>query len=342
MRVRAIVVRIIRQFFRDKRTLGLMIFAPMFVLFLMHLVFSGEEYKPDIAIDKNVPETVVEKLKETDAEVSVITRKQAYIALKQQKLDAFIEMNGQVPKLILEGSDPTANQAVLLTVQKTFKELSPPMPEMELETEYLYGSEDMELFDNFGPVLIGFFIFFFVFLIAGVSFLRERTGGTLERLLATPLRRWEIVIGYVIGFGIFTTLQASLISWFAIEVLDMMMEGSFMYVLLITFLLAMTALTLGTLLSAFANNELQMIQFIPLVIVPQIFFSGLFNLETMAEWLRSLSVVMPLTYGAEALREIMIRGNGWREIAVDVYILLGFSLLFMVLNVVALKQYRRL
>ena len=94
----------------------------------------------------------------------------------------------------------------------------------------------MELFDNFGPVLIGFFVFFFVFLIAGVSFLRERTSGTLERLLATPLRRFEIVAGYIIGFGIFTTFQASLISWFAIDILDMMMEGSFVYVLLITFL----------------------------------------------------------------------------------------------------------
>ena len=138
----------------------------------------------------------------------------------------------------------------------------------------------MELFDNFGPVLIGFFVFFFVFLIAGVSFLRERTGGTLERLLATPLRRFEIVAGYIIGFGLFTTLQASLIAWFAVDILDMMMEGSFLYVLFITFLLAMTALTLGTLLSAFANNELQMMQFIPLVVVPQIFFSGLFNLYT--------------------------------------------------------------
>lgn len=200
----------------------------------------------------------------------------------------------------------------------------------------------MELFDNFGPVLIGFFVFFFVFLIAGVSFLRERTGGTLERLLATPLRRFEIVAGYIIGFGLFTTLQASLIAWFAVDILDMMMEGSFLYVLLITFLLAMTALTLGTLLSAFANNELQMMQFIPLVVVPQIFFSGLFNLDTMAEWLRSLSVVMPLTYGADALREIMIRGNGWNEIAKDVYVLLGFAVLFMILNVVALKKYRKL
>ncbi|EPR28684.1 ABC transporter permease protein [Geobacillus sp. WSUCF1] len=149
-------------------------------------------------------------------------------------------------------------------------------------------------------------------------------------------------VGYMIGFGLFTTIQASLISWFAIDVLDMMMEGSFWYVLLITFLLAMTALALGMLLSAFANNELQMVQFIPLVVVPQVFFSGLFNLDTMEQWLRSLSVIMPLTYGADALRDIMVRGEGFSAIAVDVYVLLGFTLLFMLLNVVALKKYRKL
>ncbi|WP_027408369.1 ABC transporter permease [Anoxybacteroides tepidamans] len=342
MRVRAIVVRIIRQFFRDKRTLGLMIFAPMFVLFLMHLVFNGEEYKPAIGVNQDVPNVVVEALEKSKADVKQVTREKAKDQLHEQRLDAFLEMDGRIPKLTLEGSDPTANKAVLMSVQQAFQSLAPQKETLKLKTTYLHGSEDMKLFDNFGPVLIGFFIFFFVFLIAGVSFLRERTNGTLERLLATPLQRWEIVAGYVIGFGIFTTFQASLISWFAIDILDMMMEGSFLYVLLITFLLAMTALTLGTLLSAFAHNELQMIQFIPLVIVPQIFFSGLFNLETMAPWLRSVSVIMPLTYGADALREIMIRGNGWSDIAFDVYILLGFSLLFMILNVIALKKYRRL
>ncbi|QPA31822.1 ABC transporter permease [Thermaerobacillus caldiproteolyticus] len=342
MRVRAIVIRIIRQFFRDKRTLGLMIVAPMFVLFLMNLVFNGEEYKPTIAVDKNVPEVVVEKLAKSDADLKELTKTTARKQLEKQQIDAFMEMDEGTPKITLEGSDPTVNKAVLMAVQKAFQELAPQTQSLQLKTTYLHGSEDMALFDNFGPVLIGFFVFFFVFLIAGVSFLRERTGGTLERLLATPLKRWEIVVGYVIGFGIFTTFQASLISWFAIDILDMMMEGSFFYVLLITFLLAMTALTLGTLLSAFANNELQMIQFIPLVVIPQVFFSGLFNLDTMAEWLRSLSVVMPLTYGADALREIMIRGSGWQEIAQDVYVLLGFSVLFMVLNVVALKKYRKL
>ncbi|ANB57881.1 ABC-2 type transporter family protein [Anoxybacillus sp. B7M1] len=342
MRVRAIVIRIIRQFFRDKRTLGLMILAPMFVLFLMNLVFNGEEYKPTIAVDQAVPVALAEKLQKNDAHIKWMDKQTAKAQLNKQQIDAFIEMKEGMPQMTLEGSDPTANKAVLMSVQKTLQQLTPQTKTMKLDTIYLHGSEEMALFDNFGPVLIGFFIFFFVFLIAGVSFLRERTRGTLERLLATPLKRWEIVVGYVIGFGIFTTFQASLISWFAIHVLDMMMEGSFLYVLLITFLLSMTALTLGTLLSAFANNELQMIQFIPLIVVPQIFFSGLFNLETMAQWLRSFSVIMPLTYGADALREIMIRGNGWNEIAIDVYVLLGFSLLFMILNVIALKKYRKL
>jgi ABC-2 type transport system permease protein len=342
MRVWAIVIRIIRQFFRDKRTLALMIVAPMFVLFLMNLVFNGEEYQPAIAVSKNVPEVVVEKLAKYDADVEELTKATARKQLEKQQIDAFMEMDEGAPEITLEGSDPTVNKAVLMTVQKALQELAPQTRSLQLKTTYLHGSEDMELFDNFGPVLIGFFVFFFVFLIAGVSFLRERTGGTLERLLATPLRRFEIVAGYIIGFGIFTTFQASLISWFAVDILDMMMEGSFVYVLLITFLLAMTALTLGMLLSAFANNELQMMQFIPLVVIPQVFFSGLFNLDTMEEWLRSLSVVMPLTYGADALREIMIRGNGWNEIAKDVYVLLGFAVLFMILNVVALKKYRKL
>ncbi len=341
MRVFAIVIRIMRQFFRDKRTLGLMIVAPMFILFLMNLVFNGEDYVPTIAVS-DVPVIVSEKLTEHGAIVKEYTVEDAQLALEEQSIDAFIKMDGMNPTITLEGSDPSVNGAVMRTVQMALQQLQPNQDTPEPTVTYLHGSEDMVIFDFFGPVLIGFFIFFFVFLIAGVSFLRERTGGTLERLLATPLRRWEIVIGYVIGFGIFTTIQASLISLFAIKGLGMMMEGSYFYVLLITFLLAMTALTLGTLLSSFANNELQMMQFIPLIVIPQVFFSGLFNLDTMAEWLRSISTVIPLTYGADALREIMIRGNGWSAIANDVYVLLAFSLSFMILNVFALKKHRKL
>ncbi|MNF95660.1 Inner membrane transport permease YbhR [compost metagenome] len=210
------------------------------------------------------------------------------------------------------------------------------------EITYLHGSSDMASFDSFGPVLIGFFSFFFVFLLAGVSFLRERTSGTLERLLATPIRRHEIVTGYLAGFGLFALLQATLIAWYSVKVLGLYMTGSIGYILLINLLLSLTALTLGTLLSSFASSEFQIIQFIPIVIVPQAFFSGLFNLDAMNPWLQKISNVMPLYYGADAMRGIMIRDEGWTDIQMDAYVLLGFSVVFALLNVMALRKHRKL
>lgn len=347
MRVLAIVTRIIKQFARDKRTLALMIFAPLLILSLMYLVFAYDDFEPRL-ITNNIPTAVGDKLEDKGAVVIVdpteINNSQPeaiQALLEEHNADAYIRFHDRELSMTLEGSDPMINKTVLLLVQQAMSG-SANAAGLSLDISYIYGSEGMTLFDSIGPVLIGLFIFFFVFLISGVSFLRERTTGTLQRLLATPLRRWEIVLGYIIGFGLFTTFQTTLISWYAISVLGIMMEGTFLYVLLITFLLALTALTLGTLLSAFANNEFQMIQFIPLVIVPQVFFCGLFNLETMPVWLSSISYIMPLYYGAEALQEIMIRGKGFESIFKNIFILLSFSTVFCILNIQALKKHRKL
>lgn len=341
MRIRALVIRILRQFWHDKRTLALMIVAPMLVLTLMSLVFNGDTYKPALSVN-GLPEPLIQKLEQQGAVVHRYTPEEAEKALTEAQIDAIVTLQAGVPAVKLEGSDPTANKSVLLLLQNVLQDVLPAAAAPKPAVTYLHGSAEMAAFDNFGPVLIGFFVFFFVFLISGVSFLRERTGGTLERLLATPIRRWEIVVGYILGFGLFTMIQSALIAWYAIHVLGMMMAGSFWYVLLVTLLLAITALTLGTFLSAFASNEFQMIQFIPLVIVPQVFFSGLFNMDTMSVWLRWLGKCMPLSYGADALRNIMIRGQGWPDIAADVYVLLAFSFVIMLLNVLALKKHRRI
>ncbi|OAS13575.1 ABC transporter permease [Paenibacillus oryzisoli] len=343
MRIQAIVIRILRQFFHDKRTLMMMLVAPMLILFMMSLVFNGNTYVPKLGA-VNVPAPLIQKLQDLNAEVTVYTAEEAQTELSNVHLDAVLVMNGTTPQLTLEGSDPSKNRAVLFLLQKALQSAAPSGTSAALAPTitYLHGGADMAAFDNFGPVLIGFFVFFFVFLLSGVSFLRERTGGTLERLLATPLRRWEIVVGYILGFGIFTTLQATLIAWFATSVLGLMLVGSFWYVLLITLLLALSALSLGTLISAFANNEFQMIQFIPLIIVPQVFFSGLFSLDTMSVYLRWIGHAMPLYYGADALRNIMIRGAGWDRIWLDVLVLASFTLVFMILNIVALKKHRKI
>lgn len=346
MRIRAITLRILQQFIHDRRTMALMFIAPLVVLSLMSLVFNGKDYEPKIGVAGGTAEFIA-ALEDQQAKVTVYEHEATgNAALKAGDLDAFIMMKGALPDVMLEGSNPDANRAVLRALQEATQRPEPAEAaggvQLQPRISYLYGSEDMKMLDRFGPIMIGVFVFFFVFLIAGVSFLRERTTGTLERLLSTPLKRWEIVTGYVCGFGIFTVFQALLISWFSIQVLGILMTGSFGYVLLMTLLLSMSALTLGTLLSAFAANELQMIQFIPLVIVPQIFLSGLFPLDTLPLWLQRLGLATPIYYGAQALMDIMLRGKGWSDIALDVFVLAGFSLLFMVLNVLALRKHRRM
>jgi ABC-2 type transport system permease protein len=342
MRLFALAIRILRQFIRDKRTMALMILAPILILTMLNLVFNGEKYKPGIGL-AGIPQEWSERLEFQDAALTEYdSAKQAEADLKEGKLDAYLSMENGTPTVRLEGSDPGISREVAQEIQEAFKQLQPGGQEPGLKISQLHGSPDMGQFDYFGPVLVGFFTFFFVFLIAGVSFLRERTTGTLERLLASPLRRWEIVGGYIAGFGIFTMLQAGIIASFAVYVLNMRMEGSFLYVLLTVLLLSLTALTLGIFLSAFANNELQMIQFIPLAVVPQIFFSGLFNLETISDWLSWIGPLTPLYYAANALRDVMVRGTGFGEIYPDLLVLAGFSIGFALLNVLALKRYRKI
>jgi ABC-2 type transport system permease protein len=343
MRIKALVIRILRQIIRDKRTMGLLIFAPILVLTMLNLVFNEEDYQPKVGF-VDVPQAMMEKMNLEDATVTKYeSEKTAKEDLSNKEIDGYLYFEGQTPSIFLEGSDPSINGATVKWIQTALTSLQGNgETASEIDVHYLHGSNEMGQFDYFGPVLLGFFVFFFVFLIAGVSFLRERTTGTLERLLSSPLRKWEIVIGYVIGFGIFTMLQATIIAAYAIYVLGMLMEGAFGFVLLITLLLSLTALTLGILLSAFANNELQMIQFIPIIVVPQIFFSGLFNLETISGWLSWIGPFTPLYYAAEALRDVMVRGYGWNEIYMNLLILAGFSLVFIILNVFALRKYRKI
>ncbi|MGH0777398.1 ABC transporter permease [Bacillus cereus group sp. BfR-BA-01346] len=339
MRVTGVIIRIIRQFFRDKRSLAMMFGAPMLLLWLLSLVFTQKDYVPHIAV-VDMPAQLVKVMKNQEASIYEYNIEKAMSELENQKVDAVIRLENGKMNIVLEGSDSSKNRAVLQILQKSTEKNDVSI--MKPEVNYLHGSKDFTMFDGLGPVLIGFFTFFFVFILSGVSFVRERLSGTLERLLSTPVRRWEIVAGYIIGFGIFAFIQSIIIVSFSVYILDLYVAGSIWLTLLITCMLSLTALTLGTFLSAYANNEFQMIQFIPLVIVPQIFFSGLFPIESMNKWLQMLGKLFPLTYGADAMRQVMIRNQGFTEIALDLTVLLLFSILFAIGNVFALKKHRKI
>lgn len=209
------------------------------------------------------------------------------------------------------------------------------------KSHYIYSSSDSTFFENFFPAFLGFFVFFFVFLISGVSLLNERTTGTLSRLLATPIRRSEIIMGYLIGYGGFAIIQTVLTVVFTITVFKIHLVGSIWLVFLTNLLLALVALTLGIFISTFANSEFQMIQFIPLIVVPQIFFAGLVPVDGMASWLQAIAHIMPLYYGANAMTDVVTKGAGLGDIGVNLLILVGFMVVLTMLNIVGMKRYRK-
>ncbi|HWK24683.1 MAG TPA: ABC transporter permease [Ureibacillus sp.] len=348
MRIAALVKRILLQIRRDKRTLALLFVAPIIVLTLMNLVFNGDPVEPELGIYSG-NEQLVEKLVESDIIVhpyeDVIDLK-TYIV--EDDLDGFLQVDGINTMLTLQNDDPTIAKNLEMKVKQVLQQqfASAPMQQAIsqpiIETDYVYGDSETVLFDTFSPILVGFFVFFFVFLIAGIGLLNERTTGTLERLLATPIKRGEIVSGYMIAYGLLAVIQTVIIVLFAVNVLDIVLVGSMWHVILINIVLALVALSLGILLSTFASSEFQMVQFIPLIIVPQVFFSGIFSIEGMAGWLQVLAKFMPLYYAADALKGVMYKGGGLGDISSDLYILLGFTIVFIILNMFTLKKYRKL
>ena len=338
MRIGAIVTRIIQQMVRDKRTLGLLFFAPLLVLSLMYFVFNSDEHEMTLVVS-NGPAQIIEKLEGADFHV-IENNDFTSTSLKEEKYDGWLAFNQTQLTLTLLNDDPSTAKALKMKLSQV---LQPEQSsQMKLMTEYVYGDENTAIFDIFSPMLIGFFVFFFVFLITGIALLKERTSGTLERLLATPIKRSEIVAGYMIGYGLFAFLQTTIIVLFGIYVLDIVHVGSIWLVLLINIIVALVSLSLGALLSSFAASEFQMMQFIPLVIVPQIFFSGIFPLDNMVEWLQNIGRIMPLYYAADALNGVMYKGYSFSDILPDLAILASFALVFIALNIVSLKKYRSL
>ena len=325
MRVLSIAKRLIKQLRGDKRSIALMFVAPVFVMYLLNAILGSATTTPNIDVISSTPNAYVTKLESLANVKKVESEEIALKNLKDKSIDAYIVFKENSPKITIEGADPAITSLVMNTLNK----LSNNSTSKKSEITFLHGSKNMGTFDSMAPILMGFFIFFFVFLIAGVAFLRERISGTLERILASPLKRWEIVLGYFLGFGSFVAIQTIILQLFSVYGLNVPMVGSFWTVLVINLVLASGSLALGTLLSAFARNEFQLFQFIPIVIVPQIMFSGIFDLRNSPVWARVLSKIFPMTYGAEALRDVMLRGKSIIDVKFDLLMLIGYAILFL-------------
>ncbi|WP_019204525.1 ABC transporter permease [Tsukamurella sp. 1534] len=161
------------------------------------------------------------------------------------------------------------------------------------------------LFDRVALVLLGVLPFALMFIVTSIAMQRERVSGTLERLLTTPLAKADLLLGYAAAFSVAATAQAAIATTVAAYLLGMTTAGSVWLVVLIAVVDAWLGVALGLLCSAFARTEFQAVQFMPVVVVPQIFLCGLLvPREQMPGWLEAISDVMPMTYAVKALQEV--------------------------------------
>jgi len=195
------------------------------------------------------------------------------------------------------------------------------------------------ILDYIAPALLATLALFFSFLLTGISFLRERSQGTMERLMASPLSRLDIVVGYLFGFFIFALTQTLIMVLFTIYVLGVNYYGDLWQIFVFQIVVITGAVNLGIFISTFARNEFQMVQFIPLIIVPQIFLCGvIWPVEQMPDYLQWLSAVLPLTYAVDGLREIMLYGKSLLDVGFELAVLAGFTVVTSILAAIVLRR----
>ncbi|MBG6223622.1 ABC-2 type transport system permease protein [Arthrobacter sp. CAN_A2] len=202
---------------------------------------------------------------------------------------------------------------------------------------FLFENEDLppgfpRTFDRVGLMMLAIFPFVVMFLVTSVTMLRERTSGTLERLLTTPIHKADLLFGYAVAFSVMAALQSIVATAVAYWIFDLEIEGDPWLVVMIAVLNAVLGVALGLLCSAFARTEFQAVQFMPVVVLPQILLCGLFVArEQMNGVLEAVSNVLPLTFSVDALQEIAAHAEAtsamWQDAAVMAVIVLGILVL---------------
>jgi len=363
----AISRRIANAFKRDERSLALMFVAPIVVLGLLGWVIRGQgepETRLAVVNAAGAPgERIKAGIEQAAADAGITVERvadepAARDALRDGDIDVVLVLpddlfaNQSAPpalRFITPGINPADDGGRVARVQAALLPALAGSAFPTIEPETIYGSPNGDQLDAFAPALVAFFSYFLVFVLTGISFLRERVGGTLERLLATPVRRSEIVTGYSAGFGFFATLQVILIMAFALGTLNLPAigpvpafsvglgianAGSPVLAFLVSLLLALGAVNLGIFLSTFARTEFQILQFIPIVIVPQALLCGLlWPISSLPDLLQIVAKLLPLTYAIDGLREVLIKGADLSSAALrfDLLVLAGVAVLLAVL-----------
>lgn len=350
-RALAITARLLAGFRHDKRTLGILFMVPLVMLGLFALLLRHDPTPVAVGVVNEdagpLGAVVVGELKASDRlAVSEPASADAQAGVEDASLSAVIWLPSDLtssaasggalePRVLLRGTDPSASAVALQSIQEAILAALGSQagaggvhpPSLDLQVSYRFGGEQLDGLDLLGGPFVGLVVFFLVYVVTSISFLRERSLGTLERLMASPLRRGEIVVGYMLGFSAVAVVQSVEVLVFSLWVLNVYNAGSVALIFGIELLLALAAVNLGIFLSTFARSEFEAVQFIPAVIAPQMLLSGVI-VPVAAEpgWLQVVSNVLPLTYAVNGLRAVMLEGAGLASsgVLLDMAVLAAF------------------
>ncbi len=375
-RTLAVTKRVFRDVKNDKRTIGLIFIAPIFAMFVFGLAFSGnvedvttvivnhdqgfilpngENLSLSDKVISNLNTSVmnIEYMDNENAAVQRVTDGKAYAVIifpENFTQNAYTALNPAIPSnssnsgtaITIRDDESVVNikNAILgsvanaLTTTMTDQGVNPPV---KVNTDPVYG-QNAQFIDFIVPGIMAFIVYLLTTLLTLLAFVGERTTGTLERLLSTPIQEGEMVGGYALAFGTIGTIQALLVLLVGILVFKITVLGNVFLAFAVVALLAIVSQALGILLSNLAKREGQAVQFVPFIILPVFLLSGVFwPIQAIPVWLRPLSYLVPPTYTVDACRSIFLKGWGIGKIWPDILALILFAALFLIIATWSLK-----
>ncbi len=354
---------------RDRRTIGLIIFLPIMMMLVFGYAFGTDiqnvntvicnldaaaapaqasyqgydllAHDNRVVISENV--TTVEEGLDKVHSPGLLPGAWALIVFPVNFTERLMGPQPAPVELYVDGSNPQIVAAVVGAVTTMLMGLGGSNISASLyNLTYKYGNADYRPVDNMAPGVLGFTAMIFMLLLSIVFNVREGLSGMTERIAATPTRKIEVVLGNLLGYSLIAVVQTSLLLIIVKLIFNITIVGNILYVFAMLFIFTINTLALGLFLSAFAKNEQQAFQFIPMMIIPSVLLSGfVFPIDGFPSWLKPVSYILPMTYIIIILRKDMLAGLGLQSVWLEFLVLVGMTILFIILAVIVYNRQKR-
>lgn len=344
LRVFAVTRKSLAQLGNDRRTVAFVLIVPLVLIVIFGYGFGGQPSHIATAyVDadtgpagstllQNLPGGVLD-LREVSspaaAQAAVHAATDAAAIVIPENFSQQLRAGNATLVVYVDGSSPTLVAAVLGAVESAVQQIyqgTGGHAPVTVAPEYVYGSSSLSFIDTLAPGVMAIVAVFATTMLSILVLVREKSQGLLERLFATPLKPGEFVAGHALSLAVIAALQSVVVLVASVFIFHATFVGNVLLALAVLTLFAIGNVGLGMLISALAQSEFQAVQLIPFLLFPQLFFAGaLFPLDTLPVSIRPVSGVLPLTYAADALRSVLLRGWGLGDIGLDVLVLILYA-----------------